>query len=78
MLIIDGYESKEKQTIAKEWIDNNASEIYKAYRKMMFDFEKSTYKTHCFIIIDALPWSIYAYTIIHLREDEQFCFVDIC
>lgn len=39
-VIIDGYESKEKQTIAKEWIDNNASEIYKAYRKMMFDFEK--------------------------------------
>lgn len=39
-IISEGYESSEKQKVACDWIDDNAAEIYQAYRKIMFEFEK--------------------------------------
>lgn len=38
-IVSEGYEGVSKQKIAASWIDNNAAEIYKAYRKIMFEFE---------------------------------------
>lgn len=38
-MMILGYESKEKEKVVARWIDGNASTIYSAYRKIMFEFE---------------------------------------
>jgi hypothetical protein len=38
--IAGGYDSQEKQQETSDWIAENAAEIYRAYRKLMFTFEE--------------------------------------
>ena len=38
--IAAGYDSPEKQQETSNWIADNAAEIYRAYRKLMFTFEE--------------------------------------